>query len=148
MLASSFVNDKFGKKGGEHLFSTAFYTPATYVRWNCTQIMEKFFNSKAENYFEHFSREWWQKASESKTAMLSSARFFCAIFPIVSTCHPMTLVGAKSYLGLPPPRSRFHSVANEQWRTMGQNWKNVQKLQIFAFQKSEFLNLFEFRADL
>ena len=33
-----------------------------------------------------------------------SAPFFCAIFPIVSTCHPMTLLGAKSYLGLPPPR--------------------------------------------
>ena len=33
--------------------------------------------------------------------LLSS--LFCAIFPIVSTCHPMTLLGAKSYLGLPPP---------------------------------------------
>ena len=80
-----------------------------YSTWNCTQIIEKFFNSKAENYFEHFSREWWQKASHTKTAWLTSelqqllSSLFCAIFPIVSTCHPMTLLGAKSYLGLPPP---------------------------------------------
>ena len=36
-----------------------------------------------------------------------SAPFFCAIFPIVSTCHPMTLLGAKSYLGLPPPHCAY-----------------------------------------
>ena len=60
----------------------------TFLTWMMTKSISY------EDSLAHF------RASEL-LQLLSS--LFCAIFPIVSTCHPMTLLGAKSYLGLPPP---------------------------------------------